>query len=73
MHRNELWQSPHFNGCWFARDVTAAMVVKNKSFSLLWELRDGPLEKLWGGGRGIFKPQEFFFVIKKTCMNFFRP
>ena len=27
-------------------------------------LRDGPLEKLWGGGRGIFEPQEFFFVIK---------
>ena len=25
--------------------------------------RDGPLEKLWGG-RGIFEPQEFFFVIK---------
>ena len=29
-----------------------------------WLLRDGPLEKLWGGGRGIFEPQEFFFVIK---------
>ena len=27
-------------------------------------LRDRPLEKLWGGGRGIFEPQEFFFVIK---------
>ena len=29
-------------------------------------LRDGPLEKLWGGGggRGIFEAQEFFFVIK---------
>ena len=26
-------------------------------------LRDRPLEKLWGG-RGIFEPQEFFFVIK---------
>ena len=26
--------------------------------------RDGPLEKLWGGGRGIFELQEFFFVIK---------
>ena len=23
-------------------------------------LRDGPLEKLLGGGRGIFEPQEFF-------------
>ena len=27
------------------------------------QLRDGPLEKLWGE-RGIFEPQEFFFVIK---------
>ena len=29
-------------------------------------LRDGPLEKLWGGGGGlgIFEPQEFFFFIK---------
>ena len=27
------------SNCWFARDVTAAMlVVKNKSISLLWEL-----------------------------------
>ena len=25
-------------------------------------IRDGPSEKLWGGG--IFEPQEFFFVIK---------
>ena len=30
--------TPCYN-CWFARDVTAAMlVVKNKSVSLLWEL-----------------------------------
>ena len=27
------------------------------------QLRDGPLEKLWGG-RGIFEPREFFCVIK---------
>ena len=27
-------------------------------------LRDGPLQKLWGGGRGIFELQEIFFVIK---------
>ena len=31
--------SDKVNYCWFARDVTAAMlVVKNKSISLLWEL-----------------------------------
>ena len=29
-----------FPYCWFARDVTAAMlVVKNESISLLWELK----------------------------------
>ena len=27
------------------------------------KVRDGPLEKLWGGS-GIFEPKEFFFVIK---------
>ena len=26
--------------------------------------RDGPLEKLWGGGGGILEPREIFFVIK---------
>ena len=40
-------------------------------------LRDGPLEKLWGG-RGIFEPQEFFSlsnsfyeVFLGHSMNFF--
>ena len=33
--------------------------------TLPYSLRDGPLEKLWGGGGGgIFEPQEFFFVTK---------
>ena len=39
-----LYTTPNKNmsnmsmSCWFARDVTAAMlVVKNKSISLLWE------------------------------------
>ena len=27
------------------------------------KLKDGPLEKLWGGG-GSFEQQEFFFVMK---------
>ena len=35
-------------------------------------LRDGPLEKLWGG-RGIFDLQEFFFVTKFLVWIFFRP
>ena len=33
-----VWKYPPWD-CWFAHDVTAAMlVVKNKSISLLWEL-----------------------------------
>ena len=35
------------------------------------QLRDGPLEKLWGG-RGIFELQEFFFRYQIPCMNFFQ-
>ena len=36
--KDALFYSIGFH-CWFARDVTAAMlVVKNKSISLLWEL-----------------------------------
>ena len=34
-----------------------------KTVGLPSTLRDGPLEKLWGGW-GIFERQEFFFVIK---------
>ena len=34
-------------------------------------IRDGPLEKLWGGVREIFEPQEFFFHYPIPCMNFF--
>ena len=34
-------------------------------------LRDGPLEKLWGG-RGIFEPQEFFFFnVSREWIFFF--
>ena len=36
------------------------------------EIRDGPLEKLWGGGRGIFELQEFFFRYQIPSMNFFQ-
>ena len=35
-------------------------------------LRDGPLEKLWEGGWGIFEPQEFFFRHQIPRMNFFQ-
>ena len=39
-------------------------------FSWSFALRDGPLEKLWGE-KGIFEPEEFFFVTKIPCMIFF--
>ena len=43
------------------------------TFETMKQLRDGPLEKLWGGGGGIFEPQEFFFVIKFLARIFIRP
>ena len=36
-------------------------------------LRDGPLEKLWGGGVGNFRAAGIFFRYQIPCMNFFRP
>ena len=38
-------------------------------------IRDGPLEKLWGGGggKGLFELQQFFFVIKFLVWIFLRP
>ena len=50
------------------RRITYFMILTH-----LFRFRDGPLEKLWGGGRGIFEPQEFFFVIKFLVSIFFRP
>ena len=34
------------------------------------ELRDGPLENLWGGG-GDFRAAGIFFHYQIPCMNFF--
>ena len=39
--------------------------------NIAYIIRDGPLEKLWVGGGGIFEPQEFFFHYPIPCMNFF--
>ena len=47
-----------------ARRVGIKVNLKSRLPQFLGTLRDGPLEKLWGGGRGIFEPPEFFFVIK---------
>ena len=41
---------------------------------LALEVRDGPLEKLWGGGgEGNFRAAGTFFRYQIPCMNFFRP
>ena len=34
-------------------------------------LRDGPLQKLWGGGEGNFRAAGNFFRYQIPCMNFF--
>ena len=49
-----------------SHDVTAALLMpqNRETAAMLVFLRDGSLEKLWRGERGIFEPQEFFFVIK---------
>ena len=45
----------------------------NRMNSSHFSVRDGPLEKLWGWGEGIFEPQEFFFVVKFLVWIFFTP
>ena len=34
-------------------------------------IRDGPLEKLWGGGKGNCRAPEIFLRYQIPCMNFF--
>ena len=34
-------------------------------------LRDGPLEKLWGGGEGNFRAAGIFFRYQTPCINFY--
>ena len=36
-------------------------------------LRDGPLETLWGEGKGNFRAAGIFFRYQIPYMNFFRP
>ena len=43
--------------------IIIIMIINNNIFNQDKPVRDGPLEKLWGG-RGIFDLQEFFFVTK---------
>ena len=39
--------------------------------NIAYIIRDGALEKLWGGGREIFEQQEFFFIIQFLVWIFF--
>ena len=46
-------------------DTTAHHEIPTAYYAVLFatvRLRDGPLEKLWVGGGGIFELHEFFFV-----------
>ena len=50
-----------------------AIPVPSSGSSFLLLVKDRPLEKLWGGGRGrgIFELQELFFGIKFLVLIFF--
>ena len=43
----------------------------NKFLDLFFLLRDGPLEKLWGGGERNFRATGIFFGYQVPCMNLF--
>ena len=51
-----------------SKTVLAFMTYMVKG--MLDELRDGPLEKLWGG-EGNFRAAGIFFRYQIPCMNFF--
>ena len=59
----EAGQTPPYSGRlpFFSHDIHKTRV------------RDGPLEKLWGGGEGNFRAAGIFFRYQIPCMNFFRP
>ena len=50
----------------------AAQSNSSCSVNTLQRIRDGPLEKFWGGG-GNFRAAGIFFCSQISCMNFFRP
>ena len=48
-------------------------ISENAVVKLTEDFRDGPLEKLWGGGVGNFRAAGIFFRYQFPCMNFLRP
>ena len=52
-----------------SKTVLAFMTYMVKG--MLDELRDGPLEKLWGGGEGNFRAAGIFFRYQIPGKNFF--
>ena len=52
-------------GSWIERD--SYMVI----ISVRTPLRDGPLEKLWGGGGGEFSSRRNFFSLSNSLCEFF--
>ena len=50
----------------------ACEISENSVVKLTEDFRDGPLEKLWGGGGGgEFSSHRNFFCYQILCMNFF--
>ena len=52
-------------GSWLERDSDMVII------SVRTPLKDGPLEKLWGGGVGNFRAAGTFFRYQIPCVNFF--
>ena len=65
--------------CFLVKEVlsllASCILGSHPYFSWLPNFGNGLLEKLWGwgGGGGIYEPQEFFLVIKFHVWIFFRP
>ena len=50
--------------------VISGIIKVEVSVISLRLIRDGPLEKLWGGGGGNFRAARIFFGYQILCMNF---
>ena len=55
----------------FRSVLQECVTLRTFAWEAIW-LRNGPLEKLWGGG-GEFSSLRNFFPYQIPCMNFFRP
>ena len=64
IHPHHKMSTSHYCGL-----QSPALMLIVASYSVL---RDGPVEKLWGGGEGNFRAAGIFFRYQIPCMNFFQ-